>query len=895
MNNVLRLTGATLDVLEVLAAADGQTVYGLQIAAATRRPTGTVYPLLARLEDRGWLEGGWESDDGARGRGPRRRYYRVTGEGREHVAAALRRRERKVPPPPPATAARPDRFLPPPGGAVDAEQVIGEFVHELRVLRERAGALSLRQLAARTYYSPAALSEAFAGRTLPSERLLEAIVSACAGDSREWTLRRSTAEQSIRHGIRIPHRFEDFHPLGVQWVETALSRCGLQRADIEDVAQETLLAAYRHWPSAIPNLRQWISQHAQRTAAALSRGPLRPWHLDGTYLPALDLDLGVAPPERGELRHGDVADDVVARLAADDLLRSMDRRTAQVVHLVSHGFTTAEIAERLAMTAVAVEGRRRRLRTRFRLDGASSVTAEHARYLRHLARLRDEAGNPSLRRMAGQVGYSHTHIAAVLAGAAPLPDWEFTARLVGFLGGEVRTARALWEEAHAFGEPVEPDNDAEAAARVGDTLTLWKLTDHLEQAGKTIEAVQVWWDAAEAGDTYAMAMTAELLVRLGDREEAETWLRRAADAGDAEAWRRLIHLLEQTGRTEEAIDAWRHAANTGAVEARQELTRLLEQTGRTEEAIDAWRHAANTGDLSATRKLTRLLEQTGRTEEAVDAWRHAANTGAVEARQELTRLLEQTGRTEEAIDAWQRVAESGDLSATRRLTRLLRGAGRTEEAVEAWRRAVDTGEAGGAGDVQARQELTRLLEQTGRTEEAVEVWRHVAITGDVQARQELTRLLEQTGRTEEAVEVWRHVAITADDPAQRTLAHQALTRLTDRPLSSLRVEYELRAAAHTGDDLALLALVHLLDQEGRHREAEAVLHSAAIAGNALAAQTISHRLTTANGTPSHSAAPPSQAVSQAPVRRAASQGRPARSRAEHPTADPANTSKGTAH
>ncbi|MEV8635861.1 helix-turn-helix domain-containing protein, partial [Streptosporangium sp. NPDC051023] len=643
MNDVLRLTGATLDVLEALAAADGQTVYGLQLADATRRPTGTIYPLLARLEERGWLEGGWESGDDTRRRGPRRRYYRVTGDGREHIAAALRRRERKIPPPP-RTATRPDRLEHPPGAGVGAEQVVGEFVHELRTLRERAGGPSLRQLAARTYYSPAALSEAFAGRTLPSEKLLEAIVSACAGDSHEWALRRSLAEQSIRYGIRIPYRFQDFYPLGVRWVQAALRPQGLQRTDIEDIAQETLLAAYQRWRSVIPNLRQWIPQQARRMALSLPRRARQAWHLDGTYVPALDLDLSVSPPPPGNPRQGDVADAVVARMSADHLLRGMDRRTAQVVYLTSHGFTTAEIAERLAMTTVAVEGRRRRVRTRLRLDGAPPITAEHAAYLRHLRRLREEAGNPPLREIAGRVGYSHTHVAAVLAGAVSLPGWEFTARIVRSLGGEARTARRLWEEARPHRTPekpddhanvTEPDSPADVAARIGDTMTLWKLADHLEQAGKTAEAVRVWRTAAEAGDTYAMAMTAELLVRLGDRDEAETWLRRAVDAGDAEAWQGLI--------------------------------RLLEQTGRTEEAIEIWRHAATTGDLSATRKLTRLLQQAGRTEEAINAWHRAADAGDVEARQELTRLLEQTGRTEEAIEIWRHAATTGDLSATRKL------------------------------------------------------------------------------------------------------------------------------------------------------------------------------------------------------------------------------------
>ncbi|MEV7005972.1 helix-turn-helix transcriptional regulator [Streptosporangium sp. NPDC051022] len=873
MNDVPRLTGATLDILEVLATAQGQTVYGLQIAAATRRPTGTVYPILARLEQRGWLESGWEADDGTRRKGPRRRYYRVTDDGREHIATALRRRERKVSPAVRTATAPPDRSGHPPGGTVGAEQVIEEFVHELRGLRERVGRPSLRQLAARTYYSPAALSEAFAGRTLPSENLLEAIVSACAGDSREWALRRSLAEQSIRYGIWIPYLFQDFYPLGVQWVHDALRPYGLHGTDIEDIAQETLLFAYQHWWSAIRNLPRWTARQARRTALPLLRETHRTWHLDGTRLPALGLDLGTSPPPLRELRQDDIADDVVARMSAEELLRDMDIRTAQVVHLTSHGFTTAEIARRLEMTTAAVEGRRRRARTYFRLGGATPITVEHADYLGYLVQLRSEGGNLSLRKLAARIGYSHTHVTAVFAGATSLPRWGFTARIVGSLNGDLKTARRLWEDAWRAQETAEADSYADVAAGIGDTLVLWKLTDHLEQAGKPTEAVQVWRTAAEAGDTYAMAMTAEFLVRLGDRDKAMTWLRRAAEAGDTKAWQELARLLEQTGHTEETIEVWQHAAATGDLPATHELTRLLRRAGRTEEAVAAWHRASNAGHAEARQELARLLEQSGRVEEAIEIWRQAADADDSHARQELARLLEQSGRVEEAIEIWRQAADKGDLFTVHMLAQLLQRAGRPKQVTQVWRRAAATrgGEAwpelarlleqsgrveeaieiwrqvAGTGDPHAHRELARLLEQTGRAKDAVEIWRQLAGTGDPHACQELARLLEQAGHTEEAIEIWQQVAGTAKDPAERALSHRALARLTHTSLSTLRVEYELRAASGAGDGLALLALVRLLDQEGRHREAEAVLQTAAMAGNTLAAQTISHRLTGTGG------------------------------------------------
>ena len=43
----------------------------------------SLYPLLYRLEERGWLEGKWVEKAGQR----RRRYYRITAEGRKVLAA----------------------------------------------------------------------------------------------------------------------------------------------------------------------------------------------------------------------------------------------------------------------------------------------------------------------------------------------------------------------------------------------------------------------------------------------------------------------------------------------------------------------------------------------------------------------------------------------------------------------------------------------------------------------------------------------------------------------------------------------------------------------------------------------------------------------------------------
>lgn len=82
MAGIERVTEATLDVLEVLLRAhrDGRDIHGWEIKKATRRSGPTVYGVIDRLEDAKLIEGRWEHQDSS-DKGPRRRYYRLTGAG----------------------------------------------------------------------------------------------------------------------------------------------------------------------------------------------------------------------------------------------------------------------------------------------------------------------------------------------------------------------------------------------------------------------------------------------------------------------------------------------------------------------------------------------------------------------------------------------------------------------------------------------------------------------------------------------------------------------------------------------------------------------------------------------------------------------------------------------
>lgn len=75
------LSSQTQAVLAALLRDMTEPHYGLEIARAAGLASGTIYPILARLERQKWVESEWEQiDESAEGR-RRRRYYRLTGEG----------------------------------------------------------------------------------------------------------------------------------------------------------------------------------------------------------------------------------------------------------------------------------------------------------------------------------------------------------------------------------------------------------------------------------------------------------------------------------------------------------------------------------------------------------------------------------------------------------------------------------------------------------------------------------------------------------------------------------------------------------------------------------------------------------------------------------------------
>ena len=68
-------------VLSVLLRDPSAEQYGFEILKASGVSSGSVYPILARLEKAGWVTSAWEDIDESLAGRRRRRYYRLTAFG----------------------------------------------------------------------------------------------------------------------------------------------------------------------------------------------------------------------------------------------------------------------------------------------------------------------------------------------------------------------------------------------------------------------------------------------------------------------------------------------------------------------------------------------------------------------------------------------------------------------------------------------------------------------------------------------------------------------------------------------------------------------------------------------------------------------------------------------
>lgn len=89
MANEPRMTAQTLKVLGAFLASGNNELSGAEIGREAKLASGTLYPILIRLEDASWLESRWEDGDPQVMGRPRKRFYRITGLGESKARTAF--------------------------------------------------------------------------------------------------------------------------------------------------------------------------------------------------------------------------------------------------------------------------------------------------------------------------------------------------------------------------------------------------------------------------------------------------------------------------------------------------------------------------------------------------------------------------------------------------------------------------------------------------------------------------------------------------------------------------------------------------------------------------------------------------------------------------------------
>src|SRR5260370_8967146 len=84
------MTTQTLKVLAAIISRSQDEISGAEVARSTKLASGTLYPILLRLEEAGWVESRWETEDPRELGRPRRRFYQATGVGMKEARSALR-------------------------------------------------------------------------------------------------------------------------------------------------------------------------------------------------------------------------------------------------------------------------------------------------------------------------------------------------------------------------------------------------------------------------------------------------------------------------------------------------------------------------------------------------------------------------------------------------------------------------------------------------------------------------------------------------------------------------------------------------------------------------------------------------------------------------------------
>ncbi|WP_255782702.1 helix-turn-helix transcriptional regulator [Dactylosporangium sp. AC04546] len=90
------MTVTTAQVLAALLADPAADRYGLELMQVTGLASGTLYPILHRLQEADWVTAQWEDIDPVAAGRPARRFYRLTPNGVEQARQALAELHRRT-------------------------------------------------------------------------------------------------------------------------------------------------------------------------------------------------------------------------------------------------------------------------------------------------------------------------------------------------------------------------------------------------------------------------------------------------------------------------------------------------------------------------------------------------------------------------------------------------------------------------------------------------------------------------------------------------------------------------------------------------------------------------------------------------------------------------------
>jgi PadR family transcriptional regulator PadR len=96
-NADVRISLQTLRVLEAFVENPTDELSGTDVQKRSGLASGTLYPILLRLESAGWFVSRWEAIDPVRAGRPRRRFYRLTPGGLSRASQVFASFSRGVP------------------------------------------------------------------------------------------------------------------------------------------------------------------------------------------------------------------------------------------------------------------------------------------------------------------------------------------------------------------------------------------------------------------------------------------------------------------------------------------------------------------------------------------------------------------------------------------------------------------------------------------------------------------------------------------------------------------------------------------------------------------------------------------------------------------------------